>query len=284
MCNVKAALRFPNWPQRQNRAGKFVVRLSQARLETPRLRLRPVIGQGRIDLAFELIQLAGIKTGLQLPIDLSSQSFRSKLVGDEPFALFLMEEKVGGDLIGLAGAWAISPSRGWPQILYAVRPEFRGRGYAREAAAVLVENLFRSESVMGVGAIVVGPNPSSQAVLGKLGMELIHQWDERRFFGLSRQQFQQSGCSPVKESSRKPGANPHSAVVRGLRSQLENLLGRHQGAVFGTRLLGFTIRICSRILTLVEGRGKQPQSSPPGAIHPFLIGPEFVAFLEANQE
>jgi hypothetical protein len=236
-------------------------------------------------LAFELIQLAGIKTGLQLPRDLSSQSFRSKLVGDEPFALFLVEEKVGGELIGLVGVWAISPSRGWPQILYAVRPEFRGCGYAREGAGVIIETLFKSKSVMGVGAIVVGPNPGSLAVLGKLGMELIHQWDDRQFFGLSRQQFQQSRCSPVSAASRGSEGMPHTALERGLRSLLKRLLDRHQGADPGTRLLRHTIRMCSRFLFLVGGRGWQLQShNGPGAAHSSLVWPEFEAFLKATQE
>jgi len=165
MGNIKAALRFPNWPQRRSRAGKFVVRLSQARLETPRLRLRPVISKGRVDLAFELIQLAGIKTGLQLPRDLSSQSFRSKLVGDEPFALFLVEEKVGGELIGLVGVWAISPSRGWPQILYAVRPELKAANkrlldYARAGGVLIVQyNLQDFDQNYGPYPFTLGNNP-----------------------------------------------------------------------------------------------------------------------------
>ena len=158
MGNAKASLRFPTWPQ-QGRAGKFVVHLSQAPLETPRLRLRPVIGKGRIDLAFELIQLAGIKAGLQLPKDLSNQSFRSKLVGDEPFALFLVEEKAGGELVGLVGVWAISPSRGWPQVLYAVRPEFRGRGFAPGG-----HGLWRSRSHEG---FPVGPRCSPRRSRGQ---------------------------------------------------------------------------------------------------------------------
>ncbi len=264
---------------------KFVVGLSQARMETPRLRLRPVIGSGRIDQAFELIQLAGIKAGLQLPAGLSSQAFRSKLVGDEPFALFLMEEKAGGSLIGLVGAWAISPSRGWPQVLYAVRPECRGRGYAREGAEVLIQSLFRDESVMGVGAIVVGLNPNSLAVLGKLGMELIHQWDDRQFFGLSRQQFQQSGCSPVKASAPGSGGILPAPVVWRLRSVLRGLLDRHQGAGVEARWLRRTLRLCSRFLTWMEGRGQESRPlGRPGGTHPLLVWPEFEAFLKETQE
>ena len=282
---TRAPLRRFSNSQRPSRATKFVVRLSQARLETPRLRLRPVIGNGRIDLAFELIQLADIQVGLQLPSNLSSQSFRSKLVGDEPFALFLLEAKAGGDLIGLVGVWAPSPSRGWPQILYAVRPEYRGRGYAGEGAEALIRTLFKSASVMGVGAIVVGPNPGSLAVLGKLGMELIHQWDDRQFFGLSRQRFQQSGCSPVKASSRGPEGIPYSAAGRGLRSLLKGLLDRHQGANSGTRLLKLAIGLSSRFLILVEGKGRRLQSHGRlGATHPFLVWPEFEAFLKETQE
>lgn len=281
----KAPSFVPGPPRRRSQSVKFVVGLSQARLETPRLRLRPVIGSGRIDQAFELIQLAGIKAGLQLPAGLSSQAFRSKLVGEEPFALFLMEEKAGGSLVGLVGTWAISPSRGWPQILYAVRPECRGRGYAREGAEVLIQSLFRDESVMGVGAIVVGPNPNSTAVLEKLGMELIHQWDDRQFFGLSRQQFLQSGCSPAEASYPGPGGLLPAALEGRLRSHLAKLLDHHQGTGFEARWLRRTLRLYSRFLTWMGGRGREPRPlGPPRGAHPLLVWPEFEAFLKETQE
>lgn len=253
MGHGKAAFTLPASPRHPGGAVKYSLRLSQDRLEGPRLRLRPVVGGRYISQAFELIQLAGIKAGLQLPSGLSSQTFRSKLVGDEPFALFLMEEKAGGDPIGLVGAWAVSPSRGWPQILYAVRPERRGCGYAREGAEVLIRNLFKDKSVMGVGAVVVGPNLDSMAVLGKLGMDLIHQWDDRQFFGLSRQQFEQSGCSPVKAPGLAAEDRPPSTFRWQLESFLERLLDRYDGRGTKTTLQKLVIRACSALLVIIQG-------------------------------
>lgn len=259
--NMKIGSHFPDLPKRRNRVEKFGVLLPEYPLEAPRLRLVPVIGNRRIHQAFELIQLAGFKTGMGLPLDLSYQAFRGKLVGEEPFALFLLEEKLGGGLVGLVGAWALSPNRGWPQILYAVCPESRGHGYAQEGSEALIHSLFRSESVMGVGAMVVGSNPASLAVLGKLGMELIHQWEGRCFAGLSRQKYQQSGCSPVNAPHRRSEGRAHPVLKQGLWSLLKKLLDHCRAAGTGTQLARFADRVCSILLALMDERGGDPSST-----------------------
>ena len=180
----------PGPPSGASRVLKFGAVFPKTLLTTPRLRLLPVLGDHRIGQAFELLQPTDMKAGLNLPQDLTLKEFRRKLVDGEPFATFLLQEKATGSLVGLLGAWAVAPQRGWAQVLYGISPEFRGRGFAREGAEALLVSLFKSELLKGVGAIVVGPNPKSRALLDRLGMKFILQLEDRRFFGLSREQFE----------------------------------------------------------------------------------------------
>lgn len=70
------------------------------------------------------------------------------------------------------GAWA-----GWigvsdeaePEIFYALRPEFAGRGLGSEAAAAFIAFLFERFPVPAVTAGVFTDNPGSARVLEKLG-------------------------------------------------------------------------------------------------------------------
>ena len=202
---------------------KFGAVFPKTTLETPRLRLLPAIGDHRIRQAFELIQPPDLKAGLNLPQDLSLSEFRKKLIDNEPFAFFLLEEKTSGNLVGLLGAWTICPIRGWAQILYGLSAGFRGNGYAKEGSEALIKSLFRSELVKGVGAIVVGPNPQSHAVLGKLGMTSILKLGDREFFGLSRASFERRGASLTAKHPDEQGAQGspiHGQVVLALLKKL----------------------------------------------------------------
>ncbi len=59
-----------------------------------------------------------------------------------------------------------------PEILYAIRDDYRGQGFASEAAKHAISWLFNNTSYRGITAVISTPlNPGSVNVVTKLGME-----------------------------------------------------------------------------------------------------------------
>jgi hypothetical protein len=224
-------------------------------MKTERLSLQPVVGKHRIQQAHGLLQLGDIKSGLDLPSDLSLPDFRKKLLDNEPLALYLLEETTSGNLVGLVGAWAVAPHHGWSQILYAIHPGYRGNGYAREGSQALVRLLFKVRSIRGVGAMVIGSNAESRAILRKVGMDLLRTLDDRQFFGLSREQFEKRERAPVQVPSKESGGTPDSKIERVLGSTLDLLWTRIESGDPHSAVVKFLKRVVSVVQDLLKGPG-----------------------------
>jgi RimJ/RimL family protein N-acetyltransferase len=82
-----------------------------------------------------------------------------------PWAIVLRE---GGVIVGYCGFF-VRPVKG-TTMGYAILPEYRGRGYATEAAAAVLDWAGRHQ--IDVYASVRPPNPASVRVLEKIGMRL----------------------------------------------------------------------------------------------------------------
>lgn len=86
---------------------------------------------------------------------------------------FGLVEKRSGKLVGTAGFKGPPDEHGVVEIAYAVVPSCRGRGYATEAAAVLVEWAFADERVRTVRAHTLTEANASTRVLAKCGFARV---------------------------------------------------------------------------------------------------------------
>ena len=59
-----------------------------------------------------------------------------------------------------------------PELFYGLVPDCRGRGYATESGAAVIERLFAAPAVTGVWAVTDPPNLASCRVLERLGLRL----------------------------------------------------------------------------------------------------------------
>jgi len=82
--------------------------------------------------------------------------------------LWLVLEKGRPELAGFAGL--LCSDDPWPTLVYGVRPELTGRGYATEAASAVLRYALEVLRLDQVRADVDEPNTASVRVLGKLGM------------------------------------------------------------------------------------------------------------------
>ncbi len=84
------------------------------------------------------------------------------------YGLWLVFERGSGQFVGFAGL--LRSDDATPSLLYAIRPDFWGRGYATEAAGAVLRYAFEGLGVACVKADVDEPNAASVRVLEKLGM------------------------------------------------------------------------------------------------------------------
>jgi RimJ/RimL family protein N-acetyltransferase len=121
---------------------------------------------------------------------------------------FAIEERSSGALVGAVGHYWAHPVLEYIDVWYLVgNPAVRGRGYGRESVGLLVDHLFRSQSVERIGACIDLENlPSTRLVLGlgfrqegTLRSALFHhgRWHDVGLFGVTR---------PEWSSRRPPGA------------------------------------------------------------------------------
>jgi RimJ/RimL family protein N-acetyltransferase len=141
-------------------------------ITTARLSLRPVAPENLPDL----IRLKGDEAafGLMLHGTRTPERAREELEDDMEFWLvrgygtWAVYERETGDFLGIAGLMERPDGRG-VALRFALWPECRGKGYAREAARAALAFGFR-RGLTRIVAVAWEGNAASRAVLGDLGM------------------------------------------------------------------------------------------------------------------
>ncbi len=106
---------------------------------------------------------------VQTFITISNQTFSERHYG-----LWLIHIKPGGEVIGVAGLWAMT-DESQPELLYALLPEFTGAGFATEAVAEIIRYAFTKLSFGYIDASCDVPNVDSIRVAERLGMTKINE-------------------------------------------------------------------------------------------------------------
>jgi RimJ/RimL family protein N-acetyltransferase len=90
--------------------------------------------------------------------------------------MFVVEEKSSGKFAGRVGPW-LPP--GWPgfEIGWGIASEFRGKGYAVEAARASIDWAFASFELDQIIHCIDRENTASQSVARRLGAEKQHEID-----------------------------------------------------------------------------------------------------------
>ena len=106
-----------------------------------------------------------------IPLEKAEEVVRAGIASFERhgFGFWGVREKGREDLVGFAGFRFVEPG-GDVEIVYGVDPGLRGRGYATEAAAALLEWAFRETALTEVFAGADAPNHASLRVMEKLEM------------------------------------------------------------------------------------------------------------------
>ncbi|HYM21823.1 MAG TPA: GNAT family N-acetyltransferase [Vicinamibacterales bacterium] len=86
---------------------------------------------------------------------------------------FVVLETMTGVALGMAGFKGPPDDHGVVEIAYGIVPEYRGRGYATEAAGGLVEYASKDERVRRIRAHTLPERNASTSVLAKNGFELL---------------------------------------------------------------------------------------------------------------
>ena len=80
----------------------------------------------------------------------------------------------GGEFVGCCGLRPYKPDQAIPELGFHLRPEFWGRGLAREAATSVIEYAFHSLHVKALSAGHHPENMNSNKVLIRLGFQYTH--------------------------------------------------------------------------------------------------------------
>lgn len=145
-------------------------------LETTRLRLQPCRLED-VELIHTLWTDEGVRRflfdGHVISPD-EARSFVSESLSNFErygYGLWLVLAREGGGLVGFAG---LLRSEGeMPNLIYGIRTDFWGEGYATEAARAVLSYAFEKLALPKVKADVDEPNVASVRVLEKLGMERV---------------------------------------------------------------------------------------------------------------
>src|ERR1700687_3587331 len=144
-------------------------------IETERLKLRPWRGA---DIAPNTAMLSDPGTARYITTD--GKPVTDELTGWRNAAviaghwvlhgagMFVVEEKASGKFAGRVGPW--SPP-GWPgfEVGWGIAKEFRGKGYATEAARASIDWAFATFDVERIVHCIDSENTASQAVARRLG-------------------------------------------------------------------------------------------------------------------
>lgn len=92
------------------------------------------------------------------------------------FGMFVVEEKSSGKFAGRVGPWL---PRGWPgfEVGWGIAREFRGKGYALEAARAAIDWSFATFEIERIIHCIDRENVASQAVARRLGAEKTREVD-----------------------------------------------------------------------------------------------------------
>lgn len=110
---------------------------------------------------------------------------------------FVVERREQGDVVGVVGHYRAHPVLEYVDVWYVLgRSEARGHGLGKEAVGLLVDHVFRAETVERVGAIVDVENVPSFKLLERLGFRregtlrsaLFHhsRWHDVLVYGVTR--------------------------------------------------------------------------------------------------
>ena len=122
---------------------------------------------------------------------------------DDPASLaprFAIEDRSTGRAVGVVGHYRAHPILEYLDVWYLIGDRSaRGRGFGREAVGLLVGELFRTETVERVGAVVDVDNVASYRLLEGLGFRregtlrsaLFHhgQWHDVHTYGVTRTEW-----------------------------------------------------------------------------------------------
>jgi RimJ/RimL family protein N-acetyltransferase len=146
-------------------------------IETERLKLRPWRGA---DIAPNTAMLADPASGRFItadgkPVTDAFIGWRNAAIMAGHWVLhgvgmFVVEEKSSGKFAGRVGPWR---PQGWPgfEIGWGIASEFRGKGYAVEAAAAMIDWAFATFEIDEIIHCIDCENLASQAVARRLGAE-----------------------------------------------------------------------------------------------------------------
>ena len=90
--------------------------------------------------------------------------------------MFVVEEKSSGTYVGRVGPWC---PPGWPgfEVGWGIAQEFRGKGYALEAARAAIDWSFATFEIDRIIHCIDRENTASQAVARRLGAEKEREFD-----------------------------------------------------------------------------------------------------------
>lgn len=151
----------------------------KSELKTERLTLKPV-AQSDLNILFEIITDEFVrkylfddkvldKNQIEELIKTSDETFNNKKYG-----LWLIILDKTKEIIGFTGLWHFF-DEAQPQLLYALLPEYTGRGFASEASRKIIEYAFSELSFDYLDASCDAPNTDSQRVANSLGMKIYKQ-------------------------------------------------------------------------------------------------------------
>ena len=92
----------------------------------------------------------------------------------DKYGLWKIVLKENQEVAGYAGLWFFF-DEGQPQLLYALKQQYTGSGFASEAAKLVIDYAFTK---LGFGYLIAStdkPNVASQKVAERLGMEMIEE-------------------------------------------------------------------------------------------------------------
>lgn len=179
-------------------------------LETARLFLRP-LNKNDVDPVFAMRSDADVMRFIREPqtnrgeaeswINLVSSRWK-----DEKIGFCAVIERFSDRFIGWCGLWRLKET-GEIEVGYALIKEFRGQGFAAEAAEAILAYGFEELDLPEIVAVARPENRASWRVMEKLGMtydytgrfyerELVH-------YSISREEFlQRKGAETQRETSR----------------------------------------------------------------------------------
>jgi len=172
-----------------------------ADLEGPAVRLRPLVGADVRTIFPWYNDAETVAPYDRFSVDTYDELVRAvEGAAADPASLaprYAVERRVEGDLVGVVGHYRAHPVLEWIEVWYVLgRTDVRGRGLGREAVGLLVDHLFRHESVERVGATCDVENVPSIRLLERLGFRregtlrstLYHhgRWHDVHVYGVTR--------------------------------------------------------------------------------------------------